>query len=412
MQPASNKSARRLVIIIFALLHILILPVHAGTRQIQTEDPYLLLEEINTHLEGGRIKAAGESLDHLKLLMAASPGWDPDDTFSQRIVPDLEQRIDRLQLAVDQFDRLYREDWAGTKIPDALLAGGDVRRYLSWSTDTVYRLRERRDTIVNELDPAEKALLYEAPAYGRIQTVLETGLVQRAHEFTREVVERIGKEDERVRALRTRLGNLKRDTVDLVSQREQLVQELDMSREKIEQYLDALSAMVTEGVGAPSDGTIPEAQQVDEVFFTLLNRRIEAMQAATTQSSAEKSARQEAVGRYRHYNRVLVRAGVVNDQEPSIATLEQLVTGLAVSDSAETASGKATAGLSKGWILMGSGLLLAFALSLIWVRTRRSSHQNGPAPHDGPVDLLISDRVISPVPDKESRRDSTGVRRS
>jgi hypothetical protein len=410
MQPASNRSALRLVMFIFALLHVLILPVQAGTGQMQAEDPYLLLEEINSHLEGGLIKAAGESLDHLKLLMAASPGWDPDGTFSQRLVPDLEHRIGRLRLASDQLDKLYREDWANTKIPDTLLAGGDVRRYLNWSTDTVYRLRERRDTIVNELGPVEKASLYEASAYDRIQTVLETGLVQRAHEFTREVVKRIGKEDERVRALRTRLENLKRDTVDLVAQREQLVQELDMSREKIEQYLNALSAMVTEGVGAPSDGTIPEAQQVDEVFFTLLNRRIEVMQAATTQSSAEKEARQEAVGRYRYYNRVLVRAGLVNDQEPSIATLEDLVTDLSVSDSTETAPSEAMAYSSKGWLFMGGGLLLAFATSLIWVKRRRPSNQNGPAPPDGPVDLLISDRVIFPAPDEESRRDSTGVR--
>jgi hypothetical protein len=410
MQPASKSSSRRSLLWIFAVLHILILPIQAGTGQAQIDDPYVLLEKIDAQLESGHIKPAGESLNQLKRLIADSPGWDPDGTFNNRLVPDLEQKIRHLQLAIDQLDELYREDWANTEIPDSLLASGDVRKYLDWSTDTVYRLREVRDTIVNQLDTTEKALLYEASSYDRIQTVLETGIVQRSHEFTREVVKRIGEEDQHMRALRALLDNLKRDTVDLVAQREQLTQKLDMSREMIEQYLDALSTMVTEGVGAPADGQIPDSQQVDEVFFTLLNRRIEAMKSATNQTSKEKVARKDAVERYRHYNGVLVRAGVIIDHEASIGILDQLVADLPVSDRTETVPAEAATGLEPKWILMGGALSLALVLGLAWMTKRRHPEQEGPVPQDGPVDLLISDGSIPSGQVEESRRDSPGVR--
>jgi hypothetical protein len=336
-------------------------------------DPYDLLEACRIDLAEGRLEDAAATLSRLRRLLRDTPGWDPDGTFSERLLPDLERRIGPLRQAVARLDALYRERWQAMQPPGRLLAQGNMRAYVNHVTDLMLQIREERDAIVAGIPSLEdRAVLYETAAHDRIRTVLDTGVLQRLHAAADDVVQRLEQEARAVREMETRQdgsagAGSSADSLDSESG------DLAAARQRLESYLGALAAMVTEGAGVSGEVGLQGREAVADVMAALIEQRIAAQRRATSQTPRQREERLRGLDRLRHYNDVLARARIAGDQGDRLDELATLIEATPVDVSPEEAgpSAAAAGGTSPGRRQALATMLLAAGAGAAGLLIRR-----------------------------------------
>jgi hypothetical protein len=361
------RPAARIAVVVLSL--VAAMGLRPGTPG-AVADPHELYKTAEGYLNRGELDEARAVTAQLRATLATTPDWDPAGVYAQELLPALESRLDRIQMVSGRLEELIDNQWTQAQPPESSPDKNIVRAYMDWANSTIDGLRQERARLLEaELtDPQDQAALQQTPVSVRFQEILETGIIFKMSDVAGDVSRRLEEEDERLRILRARLDELKRGAVDLVQDRERLAEELEVSRVRIETYLDALADLVTEGVVPVQDGLDLSAETVGNVFAGLLDEQRETMRAQSSQTPFEIRARRTALARYRHYNRVLTRAGVATDQIDRIDALAGLVEQTPVRE--ERLAGPEASGRGP-FLVLSILLLLGGLITLMAVRRSR-----------------------------------------
>ncbi len=147
--------------------------------------------------------------------------------------------------------------------------------------------------------------------------------MERLTEAAKEEVVRLLAEDERANVLRTRLDVVKRSTLDLAIEQEELREQVESYQDRENLHLETMASLIQEDTAPPPDLEKFPSDPIGNVFSDLLDRSIEAIAADRPSTEEEISSWRANVARYRHYNRVLTGVELASDQGIKIDVLER-----------------------------------------------------------------------------------------
>jgi hypothetical protein len=316
-------------------------------------DPNELFETARKRLAAGDLESAGSLLADLRQMVSTTPEWDPDGMFAGTLLPQMEARLGRLRMTLEDLQRLVEERQMTVRPPQAVSDDDILPKFTGWARTTIQEIRTEAEAMVaaNLPDPADRAILTRTEDWATVERRLEAMVLRRMAESLQRELDRIFERDERSDAMQTRLDVVKRSTVDLAVERGQLQDDLkecqdrlerergefrdqiDMQveegrenlvkcRQELDRYIRVLSEMLLDENEPAPDPEQYESDPVGSVFATVLEQDLQRLRTQQSQSPQELARWRRNLGRYRHYNRVLTSARVAADQGERIGTLE------------------------------------------------------------------------------------------
>ena len=348
-------------------------------------DPHELYETARTHLRNGDLESAESLLARLHAMISHGSQWDPDGVFANQLLPPLQSKLKRMQAVSHQLDAFSDRALEDLKPPEITDDVSTLHSYTDWATSLIQRLRSERDRIISTglSDPQEQAALSRTASYARTERLLEIDVLQKAADSTEDASLGLPEGDPRIDPVLVRFRQLKLDLMRVMIERDQLERQLNTSRSGDAVYLSALAALVTEGPLPARRSRKLRPAEVSELFGRHLDHELEAVRLLAVQTSAERDARREALGRYRRYNEVLTRAGLGTDQSRRIQALTQLVEGCPVKDEAIAMSPASR--WSHALLTSALALIAAFSSWLAVARGRRLTSARSPEQRVGAV---------------------------
>jgi hypothetical protein len=379
-----------------ATLGVILLWVTCSHASQLEADPHELYETARTHLRNGDLESAESLLARLRAMISNGSQWDPDGVFANQLLPPLLSKLKRMQAVTRQLDAFSERSLEELKPPEITDDASSLHRYTDWATSLIQRLRRERDRIVSTglSDPQEQAALSRTTSYARTERLLEIDVLQKLADSTEDATLALHEGDPSIDPVLVRFRQLKLDLMRVMIERDRLEKQLNTSRPGDAAYLRALAALVTEGPLPARRGRKLRPADVSEMFGRHLDHELEAVRTLGHQTSTERDARREALGRYRRYNEVLTRAGLGTDQSRRIQDLTQAVEGCPVKDGA-TATSKASR-WSHGLLTAALALVAAFSSWLAVARGRRLTSARNP---QQPVGAVLE----APLPERDVR---------
>lgn len=365
--PAPRAAAAATVLCLLAatLLH--------GAPQVEA-DPHDLYDRARAHVSEGELKEAAATITRLRALIESRPGWDPEGVFAKRLLPPLQSRLNRLLNATQRLDEYSERSLRELRPPTLEKDLSTVRDYTGWATSIIQRLREERDAVVAAAlrDPEEVAILARTESWRRSERVLQVDVLERLSESAGDDVLGLLGGDADLESVLVRFKQLKRQLMQVASERDQLRQDAAVYRERTEEVLEALLEVVTDGarVGKGSPGR-PAAGVADR-FRLFLDDERQALALRTSLRWWEREALLANVNRYRRYNAVLRAAGLGQDEGARIDALSRMVADLPVSEGAD----RTAPGADRALLLIACGLALATLIlgGLVLARRKPGLH--------------------------------------
>lgn len=318
----SNRTVHDLVLVAFFLSLEVTVPmwtIAAGP------DPYQLAGSARQHLIRGDLESADASLHELRELVSAVPEWDPDLYFSDRFLPQLEERLSDIREVIDHLDLLVAGRIQGLEPPPVGTGPETMELITNWARSAIHRIQaEVERTIAEELVQTEdRAALSRTREYAQIQDRLEREIMARLAEAAKEEVARLLAEDERRKALRTRLDVVKRGTLELAIAQEELREQVESYQDREDLHMEAIASLIQEDTAPPPDLRKFPSDPIGNVFSDLLDRNIATIAADGPSTEEEISSWRTNLARYRHYNRILTGVELASDQGSKIEALER-----------------------------------------------------------------------------------------
>jgi hypothetical protein len=358
-------------------------------------DPHELFEAARTHLKNGDLESAESSLSRLRAMISHGSQWDPDGVFANQLLPPLQSRLKRMQAVSRQLDAFSEHALEDLNPPEITDDASTLHQYTDWATSLIQRLRNERDRIISTglSDPQEQAALSRTTSYARTERLLEIDVLQKAADSTADTAPELPEGDPGIDPVLVRFRQLKLDLMRVMIERDQLERQLNTSRSGDAAYLSALAALVTEGPMPARRSRKLRPADVSELFGRHLDHEMEAVRLLAAQTSAERDARREALGRYRRYNEVLTRTGLGTDQRRRIQALTQVVEGCPVDDGAIATSPASR--WSHGLLTSALAFIAAFSSWLAVARGRRlTSARNPEQPVGAVLEATLPERDV------------------
>lgn len=297
-------------------------------------DPHELYERARARLSEGELNESAASIARLRELIETRPDWDPEGVFAQHLLPPLQARLNRLLNATRRLDEFSDHALEDLQPPTREKNLSTVRDYAGWATEVIARLRGERDAIVTAAlrDQGEVAILARTDSYRRTERLLQVDVLERISESAGDDVPgSVGGEVD-LESVLIRFRQLKRDLMQVSSERDQLEQDAAAYRERTEAVLEALLEVVTDGAPAPKARRGRPAAGVVDRFRLFLDDELQALTQRTTLRWWERESLLANVARYRRYNQVLHTAGLNQDESARIDALSKLVARIPVTD--------------------------------------------------------------------------------
>jgi len=220
------------------LVLVLLASASAVMAQVEELDPQSLLLKAHTALERGDVKSAELAVSAIQDLLEADPHWDPDRSFDEHLIPELETRIASLKNALEQLETLPKVERDSPRHSDD---HEDIASHIDWADASIAERQADLDRIVETLptDPERCALLLSAE-YGDTAGVMRTEILTGLSETLNVRIDELSDGNKRVSMLKTKLHSLKRDLVASSMEREILEQELATVRDSQRVLQDTL----------------------------------------------------------------------------------------------------------------------------------------------------------------------------
>lgn len=295
------------------------------------QDPQSLLAEASAALADDRLDVAERAVESTRQIILWNPSWDPDRSFADRLVPNMENRIARHRSLLTRLEQLA--DRVQEEGPPRPPAGGEngLSSYLQWARDRTAWARAEVERLTAEMPPAPENCPRAPSIWPEAARFLEEDTFPEMSRSLREQVSAMQDDSERVRALRTRLEDLKRQVVASAVKQETLREQLASVRTQHGEYLNLLLELIgvdRAEVGDP--GNTSAAAISDALARRIRDRRLE-IRTLTRCTSLDKALGLEEIGRFHLANSALVIEGAP-DLTGRINVLASALETLQVSD--------------------------------------------------------------------------------
>jgi len=299
-------SVRKFTTCVTALL---ILGLPSGVAS-TADDPQSLFDEAREAFNGSDIEKAESTIESLRDLLDADPGWDPDGSFAKVLLPKLEARMSRTRAAIAELNTLPERAREERSAPQPSEDPQDLAPYLGWATGRVDRTRDHMNRIAETLPAgAERCAVVQSESYARAAKLVETEILPDVTNSLQVRVDDLLDGDERTRALKTRLDSLKREVVTSSVEREGLQVELETARAMHDAYQRALIEFIGQDPEVAEASASPDS---DELAFALALRvrdRHAEVRMLEQQTLLEKTLRLEELERLRLANAASIAEG-------------------------------------------------------------------------------------------------------
>ncbi|HKQ98969.1 MAG TPA: hypothetical protein VJV75_13925 [Candidatus Polarisedimenticolia bacterium] len=382
-----------------ALLALLTVSSLRAASQVEA-DPHELYERARARLSEGELSDSAAAIARLRELIETRPDWDPEGVFAQHLLPPLQARLNRLVNATRKLDEFCDRALEDLQPPTREKNLSTVRDYASWAAEVIARLRGERDAIVTAAlrDQGEVAILARTDSYRRTERLLQVDVLERISESAGDDVLGIAGGDGDLESVLIRFRQLKRDLMQVSSERDQLEQDAAAYRKRTEAVLEALLEVITDGAPAPKSRRGRPAPGVVDRFRLFLDDELQALTQRTSLQWWEREALFDNLDRYRRYNAVLRAAGLNQDESARIDALSKVVAQIPVSDTAGPAA-PAAARLADRALQPIAGALALATTILGWMvvaRGRRLRSLQRTSVPDAP-------RGAGRIPDEDTR---------
>ncbi len=291
---------------VLVLLVVLTLPIGVTPA---ADDPQSLLIEARSALECGDVEGAEFDIQAIRSLLQSNPFWDPDRSFADRLLPELEARAARMKRAIGRLEALPEIVNENT-VPGSSGSPDDLADYLARGRTLIQRIQANIDQIAASLpEGEERGALLQSRSYERAAHLASTEVFSKMTEILQERVTELAEGDERIRALKTRLEALKRETMTFSVEREGLQSELAAAQERHR----ANQRWLMEFIGYdPADLEDHIPADLGELGMALAHRirdRLTEVRALEQQTLLDKALLLEQIQRLRLANAVIVTDG-------------------------------------------------------------------------------------------------------
>jgi len=341
-------------------------------------DPHELYEKARDHLTQGRLRECATTLARLHDLITTRPDWDPEGTFARELLPPLQARLGRLERSARRLDEFSARALQDLKPPQGSTEPVTLKDYAQWATSVIERLRTERDGIIRDdlSDPEERAILTRTESYARTERLLETDVVELLAETAGDDVLGLLTGDPALESVLVRFRQLKRDLMQISSERDEAATLARRSEKRLQALLDTLDALLADEASRLGVKGHAKAASAGDRFAVLLEIERGRLRSRTFLGDEERETLQASLARYRHYNQALQAAGIGRDQRGTIEALSQAVNELpqGVKSPAPPPSVGWLSALIMASLIAVSGLLAWFAAA----RGRRLGPLRGP----------------------------------
>jgi hypothetical protein len=369
--------------------------VSLGTAPYVEADPHELYDKAADLLTKGRLHECAATLTRLHALITSRPDWDPEGTFARDLLPPLRARLGRLEASAKRLDEFSARALQNLRPPQENADPMTLKDYAQWTTSVIERVRTERDGIIRAdlADPEERAILMRTESYARTERLLETDVVELLAETAGDDVLGLLTGDPRLESVLVRFRQLKRDLLQVSSERDEAATRARKSEERLQALLVTLDSLLADEASSLGVKGHAKAASAGDRFALLLEIEGGRLRSRTFLSEEEREALRARLARYRRYNQALLAAGSGRDQRRTIETLSQKVQELPPGSKrpALPPSVSWVSVLMMASLIAVSGLLAFFAAArgrrLGWIQGPRGQHPAAvPAPEIPPAD--------------------------
>jgi len=235
-------------------------------------DPQSLLLQAGQALQRGDVDTADSAVAAIRATLESDSRWDPDGSFAERLVPDLDERIGRMRAAIEELAALPgrlrdvsaesdSESAADPADPEIDLELGKLRS--SWVLDEL-------DRIVSTIPAGpERGALVQSESYARAADLIARDVLPETVDAVRTRFGQLDRGDERVRAVKARMDSLKREVIEKSVERELLEKQLEAAREDQDAYRQVLIDFIGDD---PEIAREPASQGLQGIGLALARR--------------------------------------------------------------------------------------------------------------------------------------------
>jgi hypothetical protein len=274
----------------------------AGTAPAADGDPQSMLLEARAALQRGDAGSAEAAVSAIRGLIEADPYWDPDRSFTEVLIPEIEVRIANLKGTLAQLEALSEKGSAPREIPPASDDPEDISPYIDRASARIESIEAELERIVETVPPGrERCALLRSDSYTRAAGLARTEILPELSEDLNSRIAELWDGDERVRALKTKLDALKREVMASSVEREDLEEALAGVRDDQR----AFQRTVIEFIGS-------DPETLEELELALAHRIHDIWQELRPlegQSPLDKEFCQSTIDRFRLANVVNVAHG-------------------------------------------------------------------------------------------------------
>jgi hypothetical protein len=273
-------------------------------------DPQSAIEQAEAALASGDVEQARRALAAARALLA-EPRWDPDGSIAGRLLPDLEARTAQLRSAVARLGQAPGS-WARERAAaPPLNEPADAAAWIEWLLADRERMRFELERIVAAVAPGpERAAVLQSPEFdAALDAASASALSELSQAWATRIVPLCDSE-RRIRTLKVKQGQLKRDLVDTAAEQRKLkerLRELEGRHAKLERLLidfigfDPATRREASGPIAGSELDRALAARIREIWMELRGN--------TSQSALDRAACSSEILRFRLANSVSVSGG-------------------------------------------------------------------------------------------------------
>ena len=273
-------------------------------------DPQSALEQADAALAIGDVDRAQRALDAARELLE-DRRWDPDGSIAQYLLAELEARTAELRSTTTRLGRAPAA-WARERAAaPPLEEPADAAAWIEWLRADRERMRFELDRMVAAAATgSERGALLQSPQFdAALDAATESGLAELSEAWTTRIVPLLDSE-RRIRTLKVKQGQLKRDLVDTAVEQRRLkerLRELEQRHAKLETLLigfigfDPATRRDAAGPISGSELDRALAARIREIWIEL--------RGDTSQSALDRAACSSEILRFRLANSVSVSGG-------------------------------------------------------------------------------------------------------
>jgi hypothetical protein len=294
------------------------------------QDIQSIYETAKSALLQGDYQTSLSKIAEAKNQIAADPKLDPNKTFTNKLLTDLEQSAQKVAKIAQAMDDLYKTSVSNLNFTDLPPSLESAEQYTQQAQQFSADLIEKRQELINasDLEPQYREALQKLPALSNLEQLASNGVMAKLSEKYNQIasvyIDSLHMVDMRYKEAQQKIELLLQTSSANKEEMQRLQKELTkLSAERLH-YMTAISQMLQGETGSeiePLRKTLT-SEQVQDTFANVIQAEIKRLHGITTVDSAEYKNLAASYERIRNYNLIFYQNNISSDQSALLAQYE------------------------------------------------------------------------------------------